>query len=99
MPIDTGDGPSDVERWADMRARSAARNRIGFLWGTAFLAVAFGVGAIDMLLVRTWPGTESFLGFRTEDAANLLRITVPGAIVSTIVHLLVRRFWPRGLGP
>ncbi len=95
MPIDTQDRPSDVERWADMRARSAARNRVAFMWGTAFFAVAFGTAAIDMTLVQMEPGRESFLGFPSEVTAELLRLSAPVAVLSAIAHLLIRRFWKR----
>ena len=95
MPIDPQEKPSDVERWADMRAQSKVRNRFVFLWGTALFAIVFGLLALDIALDRGAPDAKNFFGLSPTDASEFLRLAAPLAIASAIGHGLIRRFWKK----
>ena len=95
MPIDLPEKPSDVERWADMRAISRVRNRVAFLCATGIFAVVFGALALDVALNRGAPDAQNFFGLSSKEASEFLRFAVPMAIASAIGHGLIRRFWKR----
>jgi hypothetical protein len=95
MPVDPQEKPSDVERWADMRAQSRLRNRVAFLWTTGILAVAFGALALDIAFDQGSPDSKNFFGLAPRDASEFLRVAAPMAVVSAIGHGLIRRFWKR----
>jgi hypothetical protein len=95
MPIDPREKPSDVERWADIRTQSEARNRVAFLWTTGVFAVVFGALALDIALDRGASDAKNLLGLSSKDASEFLRFAAPMAIASAIGHGLIRRFWKR----
>jgi hypothetical protein len=95
MPIDRQEKPSDVERWADMRAQSEVRNRVAFLWTTGIFAIVFGALALDIALDRGAPDAKNFFGLSPKDASEFLKVAAPMAIASAIGHGLIRRFWKR----
>jgi hypothetical protein len=95
MPIDPPEKPSDVERWADMRAKSQVRNRVAFLWTTGIFAVVFGALALDIALDRGTPDAKNLFGLSPRDALDFLRVAAPIAIASAIGHGLIHRYWKR----
>jgi hypothetical protein len=64
--------PSDVERWADIRARSVARNRSWFLFGSGLFVVVFGPLLIDAYLVLNSPTWHSIFGLDALSAPRML---------------------------
>ena len=95
MPIDPSEKPSDVERWADMRAESRVRNRVVFLWIIGIFVLFFGALALDIGLDRGEAGAKNFFCLSPEEASEFLRFAAPMAIASAIGHGLIRRFWKK----
>ena len=90
------DKPSDVERWADMRARSAVRNRRWFLIGSGIFLVVSGPFLFEACMVLARPGWRSLLGIDVESAPLLAWVTGVQVGISALVQVLIRRYWKAG---
>ena len=84
----TQEEQSDVERWADMRARYRERNIKGLLWSAALLAVTSSAIYLDMWSVRA-RGNQSVFEFPAEVGVELSRLSGVLALTSAIVLIVV----------
>lgn len=87
--------PTDVERWAAARERSALRNRSWFLYVSGLFILVFSPLLIDAYLVVNVPAWRTLVGLDASTAPFMLSLSSVMAGASLAAHILIRLFWKR----